>query len=186
MKSSMFSTVKRREILKKITIAAFATFVVAGCNTIGANNVEAGPIYSSITVDVEPVRAKNIGAYADKIGAYLKQGLAKTYAGAVNSGNKALPTLTVEVHSIYIGSYGSDSPIGMGINQPIMPMLRGANDSLDGYAVIRKGGKAVNRVNIYATHQRRSPNPISSIDDDERLMELTQFYANQLRRELGD
>jgi hypothetical protein len=184
MKLSMFSIANRRDFLKQVAVASASSLLLAACTTVG--NVKTGPIYSAIVVDVEPVRAKNIGTYADKIGAYLKQSLSKTYAGGVDSGNKALPALTVEVHSIYFGAYGSDAPIGMGMTQTIRPMFRGANDSLDGYAVIRKGGKEVSRVNVYATHERRNQSPISSIDDEERLMELTQFYANQLRRELGD
>ena len=81
MKSSMFSTDNRRGFFSKLALIGFATLVVTACNTVGTNRVSAGPIYSAITVDVEPVRAKNIGDYADKIGAYVKQGLAKTYAG---------------------------------------------------------------------------------------------------------
>jgi len=67
-----------------------------------------------------------------------------------------------------------------------MPHFRASNDTLDGYAVIRKGGKEISRTNIYYTNERRDRNPISSIDDEERLMELTQRYTYELRRELGD
>jgi len=186
MKSSMFSTDNRRKILSKLALICFSTFVVAACNTVGTNRVSAGPIYSAIIVDVEPVRAKNIGEYADKIGAYVKQGLAKAYAGSVDTKNKTLPTLTVEIHSIYFGVAASESPMNMGINQPIMPLFRSSNDTLDGYAVIRKGGKEISRTNIYYTNERRGRNPISSIDDEERLMELTQRYTYEVRRELGD
>lgn len=186
MKSSMFSTDNRRSFFSKLALIGFATLVVTGCNTVGTNRVSAGPIYSAITVDVEPVRAKNIGDYADKIGAYVKQGLAKTYAGAVDSKNKALPTLTVEIHSIYFGVAASEFPMNMGINEPIMPHFRSSNDTLDGYVVIRKGGKEITRTNLYVTNERRDHNPISSIDDEERLAELTQRYANEVRRELGD
>ena len=188
MKSSMFSTANRRSFVSKIAILGLSAIVLAACNTVGSNRVSAGPIYSAINVDVEPVRAKNIGAYADKIGAYVKQGLAKSYAGAVDSKNKSLPTLTVEIHSIYFGVFASESPMGMGLgmNQPIMPHFRSASDTLDGYAVIRKGGKEISRTNIYVTNERRDRNPISSMDDEERLIELTQRYAYELRRELGD
>ena len=186
MKSSMFYTDSRHDILSKLALIGFTALVVAACNTVGTNRVSAGPIYSAITVDVEPVRAKNIGEYADKIGAYVKQGLAKTYAGAVDSKNKSLPTLTVEIHSIYFGVAASEFPMNMGMNAPIMPHFRASNDTLDGYAVIRKGGKEISRTNIYYTNERRDRNPISSIDDEERLMELTQRYTYELRRELGD
>ena len=76
--------------------------------------------------------------------------------------------------------------MGLGMNQPIMPHFRSASDTLDGYAVIRKGGKEISRTNIYVTNERRDRNPISSMDDEERLIELTQRYAYELRRELGD
>jgi hypothetical protein len=186
MKSLMSFIANRSRLLARLAFPVVVTSLLLACNTAFPNRVEAGPIYSAITVDVEPVRAKNIGEYADKIGAYLKQGLAKTYAGAVDSKNKSLPTLTVEVHSIYFGVYASDFSGNMGMNQPIMPHFRSANDTLDGYAVIRKGGKEIHRENIYVTNERRDRNPISSMDDEERLIELTQRYANELRRELGD
>jgi len=184
MKSLMFSTDNRGNFLSKIAILSLCTLFIAACNTVATNRVSSGPIYSAINVDVEPVRAKNIGEYADKIGAYVKQGLAKTYIGAIDTKNKSLPTLTVEIHSIYFGVAASD--FSMGMNQPIMPHFSSSNDTLDGYLVIRKGGKEISRTNLYVTNERRGHNPISSIDDEERLAELTQRYANEVRRELGD
>ena len=186
MKSSMYSTDNRRNFLSKLAIFSVAAIVISACNTMGTSRVSAGPIYSAINVDVEPVRAKNIGDYADKIGAYVKQGLSKTYAGSVDSKNKSLPTLTVEIHSIYFGVASSDFSMGMGINQPIMPHFTLSNDTLDGYITIRKGSTVISRTNLYVTNERRGHNPISTIDDEERLIELTQRYADEVRRERGD
>jgi hypothetical protein len=184
MKSSMFSTDNRRSFFSKLALITFATLAVTACNTVGTNRVYAGPIYSAINVDVEPVRAKNIGDYADKIGAYVKQGLAKTYAGAVDSKNKSLPTLTVEIHSIYFGLGGGEMTVGIG--EPIIPSLSSSKDMLDGYVVVRRGGKEINRSNLYVTNFRNRRNPSDKIDDEERLAELTQRYTDEVRRQLGE
>lgn len=186
MKSSMFFTVNRRNLYGLIAIATLSTAFLAGCNTMGSGHQSTGPLYSAIIVDVEPVRAKNLGGYADKIGERLKQALAKTYSGAVSAGNKSLPTLTVEVNSIYFGSSSSNAAMGIGANQPIMAGFRASNDTLDGDAVIRKAGHEIKRINFYTTNSGHVQNPLPDVDDKERLIELTQIYADRLRLELGD
>ena len=182
MKSSMFSTVNRRGFLKQTAVASATTLLLAACNTMG--NVKAGPIYSAITVDVEPVRAKNINGYADKIAFYQKQALAEQYAGNIAAGNKSLPVLTVEIHSIYFG----DSE-GLDVDFDITGKPRSSSrtaDTLEGVAVIRAGGKEIRRQKILAVHVSGDHARWSMADDERRLMELTQFFAYRLRQELGD
>ena len=182
MKSSMFSTVNRRGFLKQIAAASASTLLLTACTTLG--NVKAGPIYSAIVVDVEPVRAKNINGYADKIAFYQKQAMAEQYAGNIVAGNKSLPVLTVEIHSIY---FGDPEGVDIDLGRTGMPHSSSRTaDTLEGVAVIRAGGKEIRRQKILAVHVSGDHARWSMADDEKRLIELTQFFAYRLRQELGD
>ena len=182
MKLSMFSIANRRDFLKQVAVASASSLLLAACTTVG--NVKTGPIYSAIVVDVEPVRAKNINGYADKIAFYQKQAMAEQYAGNIAAGNKSLPVLTVEIHSIYFGdSEGMDVEFGM-MGKPHSSSRTA--DTLEGVAVIRAGGKEIRRQKILAVHVSGDHARWSMADDEKRLMELTQFFAYRLRQELGD
>ena len=185
MKSSMSFIASRRQFCSRIVLAALSAGFLAGCNTT-AGHETTRPLYSAIIVNVEPVRAKNIGAFADKIGTDLKQALTKTYSGAVSTGNASLPTLTIEVKSIYFGSAVPDAAMGISVTQPMITAFRSSNDTLDGDAVIRKNGHEIKRINFYTTNTRHVHNPLPEEDGQERLVELTQLYADRLRQELGD
>jgi hypothetical protein len=182
MKSSTFSTVNRRDFLKHIALASASTLLLVACNTTG--DVKTGPIYLAIVVDVEPVRAKNIDGYADKIAFYQKQAMAEQYAGNVVAGNKSLPALTVEIHSIYFGDTG-----GMDFDSTTPNMMHSSfrtSDTLEGVAVIRSGGKEIRRQKILAVHLSNDHSAWSMAGDEKRLDELTRFFAYRLRQELGD
>ena len=182
MKLLTFSTVDRRGFLTQFSITSVACLLLVACNTVG--NVNAGPIYSAIVVDVEPVRAKNIDGYADKIAFYQKQAMAEQYAGNVVPGKKSLPVLTVEIHSIYFGDTG-----GMDFDSTSPSMMHSsfrASDTLEGVAVIRSGGKEIRRQKILAVHLSNDHSAWSMADDEKRLDELTRYFAFRLRQELGD
>ena len=182
MKLSTFSTVDRRGFLKQVAVASASTLFLAACTTVG--KVKTGPLYSAINVDVEPVRAKNIDGYADKIAFYQKQAMAEEYAGNIVAGNKSLPVLTVEIHSISFGDpEGVDTDFG---TTGMTHSSSRTSDTLEGVAVIRAGGKEIRRQKILAVHQSGDHSRWSMADDEKRLMELTQFFAYRLRQELGD
>ena len=183
MKSSMSFTANRRDFFTKIAIIATASTLLSACTTMGSTRVSSGPLYSAIKVNVEPVRAKNIGAYADKIAFYQNQALVDAYAGSV-ANTKSLPVLTVEIHSIYFGENASDD---FEVNTPfIMRRSTRTSDTLEGIAVIRQGGKEIRRQKILAVHLSTDHRQWSMADDERRLVELTQFFAYRLRQELGD
>ncbi|MEY4091359.1 MAG: hypothetical protein RLZZ496_541 [Pseudomonadota bacterium] len=184
MKSSMSSIVDRRRLVAGLLLAPILTTFTTGCVT-GRSRTETGPLYSALLVNVEPVRAKGIDGYADKIALYQKRGLAAAYQGAV-AANKALPTLTAEIHSISFGSETESFSFTMGTNQPVFPQRVSITDWLEGFAVIRQGGKEIKRVKVLAAHRTEGHRQWSMADDEQRLIELTRFFADRVREELGD
>ncbi len=184
MKSSISSTVNRRRLITGLLLAPVLTVFTTGCVT-GRPRTATGPLYSALLVDVEPVRAKGIDSYADKIALYQKRGLAAAYQGAIVSG-KGLPTLTAEIHSISFGSETEEFVFSMGTNRPNFPRHVSITDWLEGYAVIRQGGKEIKRVKVLASHQTEGRRQWSMADDEQRLIELTRFFADRLRDEVGD
>ena len=184
MKSSMSSIVDRRRLVAGLLLAPVLTIFTTGCVT-GRSRSESGPIYSALLVNVEPVRAKGIDGYADKIALYQKRGLAAAYQGAV-AANKGLPTLTAEIHSISFGGESEEIIFSMGTNRTNLPRHVSITDWLEGYAVIRQGGKEIKRVKILAAHRTEGRRQWSMADDEQRLIELTRYFAEQLRGELGD
>jgi len=184
MKSSMSSIVDRRRLVAGLLLAPILTTFTTGCVT-GRTRTATGPLYSALLVDVEPVRAKGIDSYADKIALYQKRGLAEAYQGAV-AANKGLPTLTAEIHSISFGSETGDMELSMGGAQSFFPQHVSITDWLEGFAVIRQGGKEIKRVKVLAAHRSEGHRQWSMNDDELRLIELTRFFADRLREELGD
>jgi len=184
MKSLMSSIVDRRRFVASLLLAPLVTSVTTGCVT-GHNRTASGPLYSGLFVNVEPVRAKGINSYADKIALYQKRGLAEVYEGAIASG-KGLPTLTAEIHSISFGSEVESFSFTMGTNQPLYPRNVKITDWLEGFAVIRQGGKEIKRIKVLAAHRIDGNRQWSMADDERRLIELTRFFAERLREEVGD
>jgi len=184
MKSSMSFIVDRRRLVAGLLLAPILTTLTTGCVT-GRSRTESGPLYSALLVNVEPVRAKGIDGYADKIALYQKRGLAAAYQDAV-AANKGLPTLTAEIHSISFGSETESFSFTMGTNQPVFPQRVSITDWLEGFAVIRQGGKEIKRVKVLAAHRTDGRRQWSMADDEQRLIELTRFFADRVREELGD
>jgi hypothetical protein len=184
MKSLMSSIVDRRRFITSLILAPVVTSVTTGCVT-GRQRTSGGPLYSGLFVNVEPVRAKGIDSYADKIALYQKRGLAEVYQGAIASG-KGLPTLTAEIHSISFGSEVENFSFTMGTNQPLYPRHVTITDWLEGFAVIRQGGKEIKRVKVLAAHRTEGRRQWSMADDELRLIALTRYFAERLRDEVGD
>ncbi len=186
MKSLMSFTVDRRRLIAGLALAPLAGVLTTACNvTSRAARANQGPLYSALFVDVEPVRAKGINGYADKIARYQKQGLAEAYQGALAPG-KGLPTLTAEIHSISFGGEMESFPIMMGQSGSAFPQHVYVTDWLEGFAVIKKGGQEIKRVKILAAHRTEGRRQWSMADDEQRLIELTRYFAEQLRGDLGD
>ena len=143
---------------------------------LGAPAVVAQPaatMFSSVAVDVEPLRAKGLGAFADGVGAALQRELATAFADRMGRGGQRL---VVRVDGVSLRSYvGREGRTGFGGT---------SNDYLEGEALVvgRNGA-------VLARHPQLSALPSSSGGawylpdvDDRRLAALCSHYAGWLRR----
>ena len=184
MKSSTSFIVDRRQALAGLASFLSASLVLGGCVTSRVS-ADKGPLYSAVKVDVEAVRAKGIGRYADKIGFYQKRALDDLYRDVIAPA-RALPVLTVEVHSIIMGTESDDGPFDMGNRHITMFPSVSTTDWLEGYAVLSKGGQEIKRVKVLTSYRRRGNQVWSMAEDEKRLSELTESFALHVRIELGD
>ena len=112
---------------------------------------------------------------------YLERDLRAVFAGPVDPKNRQLPALVVEIRSIHFGTY---EPL---THLDVFPMRReGTKDSLQGTAVIVKGGKELARIPVLAVLTSMRFNPESMADEEPRLIALTRYFAEQVRNELGN
>ena len=112
---------------------------------------------------------------------YLERDLRAVFSGALNPKNPQLPRLVVEIRSIYLGTYEPFSRI-----DPLPFRREGTSDTLQGTAVIVKGGKELARIPVLAVHTSMRFNPESMADEEPRLIALTRYFAEQVRNELGN
>lgn len=138
-------------------------------------------LYSAIVVDIEPIRSTGLGDIANPIGTAVKRALNRTYAGAINAKNKALPVLVVEVETIYYGQEEETS-----ISQRMFPNFTRTRDQMSGTAIIRKGKSELKREAILGNNVTQGGWP--PIDDVKsgRLQALANQFAEAVRYELGD
>jgi hypothetical protein len=156
--------------------------LIAGCAPARVPSAQiSGPLYSSVSVDLSPIKATGLGSYADRMGMYLDRDLRAVFSGTLNPKNSPLPRLVVEIRSIYLGTYEPFSRI-----DPLPFRREGTSDTLQGTAVIVKGGKELARIPILAVHTSMRFNPESMADEEPRLIALTRYFAEQVRNELGN
>ena len=170
----------RSTFLKGLLILGLT--LIAGCAPARAPSAQiSGPLYSLVSIDLSPIKATGLGSYADRMGAYLERDLRAVFAGPLDPKNRQLPALVVEIRSIHFGTY---EPL---THLDVFPMRReGTKDSLQGTAVIVKGGKELARIPILAVHTSMRFNPESMADEEPRLIALTRYFAEQVRNELGN
>jgi hypothetical protein len=136
---------------------------------------------TTLFFDLAPIKATGLGSYADRMGMYLERDLRAVFSGTLNPKNPQLPRLVVEIRSIYLGTYEPFSRI-----DPLPFRREGTSDTLQGTAVIVKGGKELARIPILAVHTSMRFNPESMADEEPRLIALTRYFAEQVRNELGN
>jgi hypothetical protein len=187
MKLSKFSIADHRNIasypIVRFVFAVLAVATVTACTTTGGySRMKSGPIYSTLTVDVETVRSKNLGSYADVIARSEKAAIDATYAGQIEGKHSSLPSLLIEIDSI---DMGIEHDSGFSID----PMRDGASeimDTLDGFAVIKKGGKELRKDHVIVSRTYPENRPYSATDTQDRLNALTRAFAERARMQLGD
>ena len=155
-----------RRVLLTGLVAAFA---------LPASAQEAVQGFSAVAVDVEPLRAKGLGSYADAVGTALRAELADAFRDRIRPGG---PRLSVVVTGVSLQAYAG----GEG------RYFRGGapSDYLEGEALVlgRRG-------EVLARHPQLSALPASSggawyLPDNEqrRLAALCRHYAGWLRRSI--
>ncbi|MEY3597358.1 MAG: hypothetical protein RL543_1311, partial [Pseudomonadota bacterium] len=154
----------RSTFLKGLLILGLT--LIAGCAPARAPSAQiSGSLYSSVSVDLSPIKATGLGSYADRMGAYLERDLRAVFAGPLDPKNRQLPALVVEIRSIHFGTY---EPL---TRLDVFPMRRGGTkDSLQGTAVIVKGGKELARIPVLAVLTSMRFNPESMADEEPRLI----------------
>lgn len=177
----MSSIVDRRILLKAAAIfgigIAFSAWIPNGAKTAYAQDA----LYSQIIVDIEPIRATGLGDFANPIGTAVKRALNRTYADAINSKNKSLPVLVVEVETIYYGQEEESS-----ISQRMFPNFTRTRDQMSGTAIVRKGKAELKHESVLGNNETQGGWP--PIDDVKsgRLQALANQFAEAVRSELGD
>lgn len=181
MKSSMFSIAERRAV-QKLAAYFVAAVVFAALSLSSVKHAQAqDALYSAIVVDIEPIRATGLGDFANPIGAAVKRSLNRNYAGAIDTKNKSLPVLVVEVATIY---YGQEEETF--ISRQIFPNPIRTRDQMSGTAIVRKGKSELKRASILGSNT--TPGSWPPIDDVKsgRLQALADRFAEAVRDELGD
>ena len=158
----------RRSIVAGLLASALAAPALAQDSRQGT--------FSAILVDVGPLRAKGLGAYAEAVRAALQAELVRVYADRLG-GPRISPRLIVRIDAISLRSYvGGEGGrwFGGGIQ----------NDYLEGEALV-----VGSRGEVLARHPQLSALPSSSggawyspDSEKRRLAALAQHYAGWLKR----
>lgn len=168
--------------MKRAVAALFGVVVIVLSSMAAAIRAEAGEsIYSSITVDLAPIKATGLGEFANPIGSAVKRALSKVYAGKLNPNDKSLPALVVEVDTIYYGQEEEEF-----ISKRMFPNLIRTRDQMSGHAVVRNGKAELKRVSVLGNNT--TPGGWPPIDDVKsgRLQALANQFAEAVRYELDD
>ncbi len=173
---------KIQRVSKATLLIVLATMACVASSVWDINSAKAqDALYSAIIVDIEPIRATGLGDIANPIGTAVKRALNRTYAGTINSKDKSLPVLVVEVETIYYGQEEESS-----ISQRMFPNFTRTRDQMSGTAIIRKNKTEIKRESILGNNVTQGGWP--PIDDVKsgRLQALANQFAEAVRYELGD
>lgn len=130
--------------------------------------------FSSVRVDIGPLRAKGLGPYAELVGRAVQAELARAYADRIGGGG---PRLVVRLDAISLRAHaGSESRRGLGSGT--------STDYLEGEALVLGP-----RGEIVARHPQLSAVPSSSggawydpASENRRVEALAAHFAGWLRR----
>ncbi|MGY2047514.1 hypothetical protein [Methylobacterium sp. JK268] len=139
--------------------------------------LDPGARFSALRVDVEPLRARGLGAFAETLAGDLREALARSFADRIGASG---PVLVVRVTGVTLTAYaGSQVRRGRGGGTD--------TDYLDGEALVlgRRG-------EVLLRHPQLSAIPASSGGawydpraERRRVTALAEHYAWWLRRGLG-
>ena len=137
--------------------------------------------FREVRVDTAPLAAKGIGGYAAHVGEVLRPALARAFAGRLAPGDKAAPTLVVEVSLVRLaGSAGGPrlSSFGGGDSD---------DEMVGALTVVSPKGGVIDRRRHYASSDAGSAGWWYLPDfDEKRLQALAANYAAWAAKEYGD
>jgi len=67
-----------------------------------------GPL-RSVLVDVAPMKARGLGAFAERVRVAVDRAMAEEFAGRLSPGDRRAPTLNVSVRSVSLSAFGGPS-----------------------------------------------------------------------------
>ncbi|HYI91829.1 MAG TPA: hypothetical protein VEY05_18200 [Beijerinckiaceae bacterium] len=155
-------------------VAAAAGSVLAGPAV--AQLASAPWQFSSVTVDVRPLRARGLGPYAEFIRAALLAETQRAFADRIGRGG---PRLVVRITGIQLSSYGGGGGDRHGGSI--------SSDYLEGEAlVVGPRGEILARYpQLSATPASASSSWYDPQSEQRRTLYLAQHYASWLRRTIG-
>lgn len=160
---------------RTLLIGAGAILASAACPAWAA-----GPQrFSRIVVDVEPLRARGLGEFAEAVRASLAPALAKEFVGAVDPRDRNAPTLVVRIDSVMLNGNlnGSDGRHGAKIS---------VTDYMEGAGLVVSNGKLLAQYPMLGAYDNVMGPGLMSVNNlSVRLNALSAFYAGWMRRKIG-
>lgn len=139
----------------------------------------AGQRFSRIVVDVEPLRAKGLGDFAESVSAALGPALATEFAGAVDPRDRSAPLLVVRIDAVMLNGNldGGDGRHGARF---------AVTDYMEGAGLVVANGKIIAQYPMLGAYNNvMGPGIMSANAFTLRLKALSAFYAGWMRRKVG-
>ena len=134
--------------------------------------------YSRISIDVERLRDRGHGPFADLVQANLRRAMQRAFAG--RTGQRGAPVLTVRITLLQLSSF-----VGGGGSRRFGGSGGGSSDYMEGEALVSQGSQLIRR------HPQLSAIPSSSggawyapDNEQRRAVALCEHYAGWLARAL--
>ena len=139
----------------------------------------AGQRFSRIVVDVEPLRAKGLGGFAETVSATLGPALATEFAGAVDPRDRSAPMLVVRVDSVMLnGNLNGGDGRHSG--------KFGVTDYMEGAGLVVANGKVLAQYPVLGAYDNvMGPAVMAPNNFAVRLKALSAYYAGWMRRKVG-
>ena len=166
-------------ISRRVLLTGIGALTLASCNTAGTTGEPTGAQFSSVSVDVAPLRQQGIGPWADIIAAAAQSEAKRVFAGRISP--KA-PKLVIQFTSLAMGDY-----VGGGAGTAFSGEGDDAtNDYLEGKALfVGPKGDIVRTFPQMNVLPSNNAGPWYGKDiEQQRLISLTQNYVQWLGRRL--
>ncbi|MCP8937064.1 hypothetical protein NK718_00905 [Alsobacter sp. SYSU M60028] len=162
-------------LTRRILLAGGASLALAGCVTAQVSTPQR---YSAVIVDVDTLRAKGLGLFADRVQAGIADAASRLLAGMVNPSDKSAPKLVLRITSVSFTEPMSEGPGGgSGSGE--------STDYMEGEALIVSKGAVIERVPMLGGYTSRWFDVLNPMGDPLRLQALCDFWVGWMRKKLG-